>query len=440
MKRSSDAMGPEPLDPQDQIIDISNNLEVRIKFIDQEILRVVQPLCLASKKANGIPDATIEPAKSLLPRLEVFIRWLETSVEVTPALKQRSKIAGGLELIFKSPKFHFEDRSRERAQRLYERWEAQNWGKGEVVEENTDDESLTGSNDERALDAKRRRSSSAAQGSGTIIIPGKIRAPHASHPIIGEHGIMHGVVLKISSRRREYILDSRYQKRDAKVFGHNGLDVGQWWPTQLLALFHGAHGGKIAGISGTQETGAYSVVTSGGAYEELDEDRGSTLYYSGSRSHDNTDPKKPFPSSAGTLALKASQRARNPVRVLRAAGTGGSKSGSSLRPTVGIRYDGLYLVQDMQLQTNMNGSLYEQFKLVRLDGQPPLNNKARPTPAEVRDYYKREDGYRVFWSVLVCSWSGLHCYVSRKQDDALQIPRIDRLSMVHDWRFDLGAE
>jgi hypothetical protein len=89
---------------------------------------------------------------------------------------------------------------------------------------------------------------------------------------------------------------------------------------QIVALFRGAHGSKIGGISGNAATGAYSVVTSGGAYEELDEDRGNTLYYSGSRSHDNTDPKKPFPSSPGTLALKASQRTHNPVRVLRAAG------------------------------------------------------------------------------------------------------------------------
>ena len=379
------------MDTQNQIIDIPNNLEVRIKFINQEILRAIQPLCLASKKANGVPDSSSEPAKSLLPRLEVFLRWLETSVEITPALKDRSKIADGLGLMFKDPKYHFEERTKERAQQLYERWEAQNWGKGEVVEESSDDEDLAGG--EAMPDTKRKRSLSGAKGSGMEIVPAMIRAPPADHPIFGKGGIMHGVVLKISGRRKDYILDSRYQKTDAKVFGHNGLDVGQWWPMQIVALFRGAHGGKMAGISGNKDTGAYSVVTPGGAYESLDEDRGNTLYYSGSRSHDNTDPKKPFPSSTGTLALKASQRTQNPVRVLRAAGAGGKKSGSSWRPTVGIRYDGLYHVQDMQLRTNMNGGLYEQFKLVRLEGQPALNNRARPTAAEIRDYDKREEGY-----------------------------------------------
>lgn len=387
-------MEPEPIDPQNEIIDIPNNLEVRIKFIDQETLRVVQKLCVESRKVKGIPDSTSEPTKSLLPRLEAFLRWLETSVEITPALKQRSKIASGLELMFKKPEFHFEIRTRERAQQLYERWEAQNWGKGEVIEESTDDEDSVTTSSDAESGHKRRKSSSASatQGSGAIIVPGKIRAPPKDHPIFGEDGIMHGVVLKMSSHRKDYVLNSRYTKTDAKVFGHNGLDVGQWWPMQIVALFNGAHGSKIGGISGNSQTGAYSIVTSGGAYEELDEDRGNTLYYSGSRSHDNTDPKKPFPSSPGTLALKASQRTHNPVRVLRAAGAGGKKSGSSWRPTVGIRYDGLYLVQSMQLKTNMNGGLYEQFKLVRMDGQPALS-KARPTAAEIRDYDKREYGY-----------------------------------------------
>jgi hypothetical protein len=228
MKRSSDALEPEPIDPQNEIIDIPNNLEVRIKFIDQETLRVVQKLCLESRKAKGIPDSASEPTKSLLPRLDAFLRWLETSVEITPALKQRSKIASGLELMFRKPEFHFEIRTRERAQQLYERWEAQNWGKGEVVEESTDDEDLTGSSIETTPDAKRRRSSTTAQTSGTMIIPATIRAPPKDHPIFGEDGIMYGVVLKMSSRRKDYVLNSRYTKTDAKVFGHNGLDVGQW--------------------------------------------------------------------------------------------------------------------------------------------------------------------------------------------------------------------
>jgi hypothetical protein len=391
LKRSSDAMADEPIDPNNHILDVPNYLEARINFINQTSEKVIQRLCVEYGKRKP----TAEMFGALLPRLESFLQWLETSVEITPALKERSKVATCLQLIFNIPRFHFEERTKDRARQLYERLEAQNWGKGEVIEE--DDEGSVTSGDDGAGNSKRRRSSSDAtprRDSGADITVTTIRAPRASHPIFGESGIMHGVVLKITNGRKSYILDSRYPKRDAKVFGHNNLEVGQWWPMQILALFHGAHGARMGGIAGNSETGAYSVVTAGGPYEELDQDRGNVLYYSGSSSHFNTDPKQPSPSSNATNALKASMRMQKPVRVLRAAGGGGSKSRSSWRPTVGIRYDGLYRVVAMQLKINTSGGLYEQFKLERLGDQPALkNDKSRPTPAEVRDFYKREEGY-----------------------------------------------
>lgn len=301
-----------------------------------------------------------------------------------------------MKLIFARHEFHFDEPTKERARLLYSKWEGQNWGKGEVVDDDSSDND--DSNEDAANDAKRRKSSSSSstvikRDSKANIVPTTTRLPPISHPIFGEDGIMHGLVLKISPRRKDYIIDSRYTKRDAKVFGHNNLEVGSWWPMQLAALFNGAHGAKISGIAGNAETGAYSVVTSGGAYEELDQDKGDVLYYSGSRSHDNEDPKKSFPSSNATLALKASQRLNRPVRVLRAAGVGGSKRAANIRPTVGIRYDGLYRVVDMQEKTNTKGGLYEQFKLVRDEGQPPLSGIKRPTASEIRDYHKRDEHY-----------------------------------------------
>jgi hypothetical protein len=398
LKRNSDALADESIDPRNQVLDIPNNSGARIIFIKQELLRVIGVLCAQSKKINRLPDAAAEPMRTLLPRLEIFLQWLETSVEMTPALKASSKIDAGLKNMFDEPRYYFEERTRERARQLYERWEAQNWGKGEVAEDSTDDDEANDVNgDGSASSSKRKKSSSdatARRDSGADIAISTIRAPRVSHPIFGEHGIMHGVVLKITDGRKSYILDSRYPKREAKVYGHNNLEVGQWWPLQILALFHGAHGSRMGGIAGNSETGAYSVVTAGGAYEELDQDQGNTLYYSGSGSHANTDPKQPMPSTAGTNALKASMRMHKPIRVLRAAGVGGSKSRSSWRPTVGIRYDGLYRVAAMQLKINTNGGLYEQFKLERLGNQRALEeNKSRPTPAEVRDFYKRDEGY-----------------------------------------------
>jgi hypothetical protein len=396
-KRSSDAIDNDAtIDPENQVLAIPNNLDARVNFINTE-KKTVAKLCVASKNGVLDPNTTSTEAKAWLLRLELFMQWLETSVEMMPALKERTQIDIALQLMFNNPKFHFKETTRERARLLYERWRAQNWGKGEVVEESSDDPN---SDEDAASTSKRQKSSASgatAKGNPVSKIPTTVRPPPANHPIFGVNGIMHGVALKIGPRRKDYVLDSSYQKRDAKVYGHNGhngLQLGQWWPMQLLALFHGAHGARMGGIAGNAETGAYSVVTAGGPYEELDQDRGDVLFYSGSRSHENTDPKKPYPSSNATLALKASQRLGKPIRVLRAAGFGSSKSSAAtLRPTVGIRYDGLYHV--VQLRINMNGGLYEQFKLERLEGQRPLSDfvKSRPTAQEVQDFDRREDGY-----------------------------------------------
>jgi hypothetical protein len=138
-----------------------------------------------------------------------LLRWLETSVEMTPALKTHTKIEAGLQVMFNKPQFHFEERTSQRARQLYERRQGQNWGKGEVIED--DDEASVASGDDAAVSSKRIRSSSDAaprRDSGADIAISTFRAPRASHPIFGEHGIMHGVVVEIKNGRKSYILDS----------------------------------------------------------------------------------------------------------------------------------------------------------------------------------------------------------------------------------------
>jgi hypothetical protein len=383
------------IDPRDQVLDVPNNLEAQVAFINAEIM-VINNLCQLSRKIEGAPDPQTVNAmfchlakkmggggpdpntvnaevKGWLLRLELFMRWVETNVEISPTLNERTRIGEALQLMFDKPEYHFQETTRYRARTLYERWQAQAWGKGEVIEERSDDDANAVTSDDATT----------------------VRLPPRNHPIFGIGGIMHGVCLRIGPLRKDYVLDSRYQQRDAKVYGHNGLQVGDWWPLQVLALFHGAHGSRSGGIAGNAQTGAYSVVTAGGTYEELDQDKGDVLFYSGSNSHKNTDPQEPFASSNATLALKASQRLYKPVRVLRSAGTSKSSAAATLRPRVGIRYDGLYHVVAMQLKTNTNGGLYEQFKLERMEGQPPLGDfvKSRPTAQELRVFDRRVDGY-----------------------------------------------
>jgi hypothetical protein len=369
------------IDEQHQVAHAPNTLEARVVHIDNE-LRAVRDLCRISNMAGGVIDRSVEPAKTLLLRFQSFILWLENNAETSPALTLRNKMDQAIQLIQNNPQFHFQEETRDRARSLYERWQAQNGGR--VVEESSD---YANSDDDAA-------SGSASRATEKKKADPTVRLPPVDHPIFGIDGIMYGVALQIGAHRNDYVIG--YPKRNAKVYGHNGLEVGDWWPTQLVALFHGAHGARTCGIAGNRKTGAHSVVIAGGSYEDLDQDEGDVLFYAGSSSHNDTDPKEPFPTRKATLALKTSQRLGKPVRVLRAAGSRSSKSKvATLRPTVGIRYDGLYRVVGMLLKTNAKGGLYEQFKMERLGGQRPLNDfvKSRPTAKEVRDFNKIEDGF-----------------------------------------------
>ena len=159
-------------------------------------------------------------------------------------------------------------------------------------------------------------------------------------------------------------------------------------------MFHGAHGASQAGISADPHKGAYSIVVSG-EYEDLDTDKGDVLYYSGSGSHANTNPRQTPASTSGTQALHASLASGNPVRVLR------SHSGNGYHaPSKVLRYDGLYRLVDVRTPRNMNGGLYEQFKLERISReedelQIPIGRcKARPNGQDLKEYDRIDWSYQ----------------------------------------------
>ena len=75
--------------------------------------------------------------------------------------------------------------------------------------------------------------------------------------------IMRGIAAG-GTTRLAYSLDKNYipAPRPCNIFGHNGLQVGDWWPLRVCALRDGAHGAMQAGIAGSSNTGAYSIVVS----------------------------------------------------------------------------------------------------------------------------------------------------------------------------------
>ncbi|KAK3306108.1 PUA-like domain-containing protein [Chaetomium strumarium] len=230
---------------------------------------------------------------------------------------------------------------------------------------------------------------------------GRSRLPPPNHPIWGVNGIMHGMMRSPAAR---YTWDPRYrhQRRDCRVFGHNGLAPGAWWPLQALACFHGAHGHMVKGIVGDPTRGAYSIVVSGrsSTYHDLDVDYGDHIWYSADRPNNapTTSPTTPS-SSSSTAAVVGSQNGTEsadtrslrqaivtgrPVRVLRSAGRGDDRQWA---PEVGIRYDGLYTVVRAIKKTNDNGGTYCKFLLRRVPGQGDLAQLCARSPSrrQVRD-------------------------------------------------------
>ena len=147
--------------PDEVVLDVPNNTNHRIEFIKQQSRHVILMLCQQSKKAQGLPDSTVEPTRSLLPRLELFLRWLETDVEMTPELKKGSQIDGMLKLLFNDARFQFESSTRARASTLFQKWEEQSWGQGEVDEESSEEDTTALSGDEAPMSSNKRRKSSA---------------------------------------------------------------------------------------------------------------------------------------------------------------------------------------------------------------------------------------------------------------------------------------
>ena len=153
----------------------------------------------------------------------------------------------------------------------------------------------------------------------------------------------------------------------------------------MCALRDGAHGAKVKGIAGSVDRGADSIVVSG-AYVGMDIDDGEIIHYSGSDSHENTDPETPR-ISASTEAMRKANQLRKVIRVIRS-----SRGNWSGVPTVGFRYDGLYRITREHIKKNLKGGAYIRFTLKRESNQPPIDF-GRPTRREKLDFGRVRSHY-----------------------------------------------
>ncbi len=158
-----------------------------------------------------------------------------------------------------------------------------------------------------------------------------------------------------------------------------GVGVGMIFASRQELSVAGVHRPTMAGISGTPDEGADSIVLSGG-YED-DEDFGNLIIYTG---HGGNDPetKRQVADQTltrGNLALARSCAEGLPVRVVR-----GANLDSPFRPAFGYRYDGLYHVESYWSETGRSGYLVWRFRLVRdePDALPPPAQEPRRADLE----------------------------------------------------------
>lgn len=192
--------------------------------------------------------------------------------------------------------------------------------------------------------------------------------------------------------------------RNGRVLGTGPWVNGQTWHSRSAMSRDGIHRPLQAGISGTAEEGAESVVM--GYHDEkreqyyADVDEGNTVYYIGTALLRQKGDKEPTnlkdseeyelsritknsrgegPTNA-TKALMTSCRTGDPVRLIRSWRLADIVPS---RPYSGYRYDGTYVVESFEL-LKLERQIY-RFKMVRTsEGQGPLRLCEAPLGPEKR--------------------------------------------------------
>lgn len=150
----------------------------------------------------------------------------------------------------------------------------------------------------------------------------------------------------------------------------DGVSEGDWFPSHDELYAHDVHRFRGRGISGTEKTGADSIVLSGGYVDDRDE--GDLIIYTGEGGRDRDSGQMNADQSlgdSGNAALVISQALGHPVRVIEGLGI---TKGKRRRATKGYAYRGLFRVADHWMTVGQEGFRICQFKLLKIvPGQVP---------------------------------------------------------------------
>ncbi|KAL5791602.1 hypothetical protein ACOSP7_000196 [Xanthoceras sorbifolium] len=152
---------------------------------------------------------------------------------------------------------------------------------------------------------------------------------------------------------------------------NQGVLVGETWDDRLDCRQWGVHFPPVAGIAGQSKHGAQSVVLSGG-YKD-DEDHGEWFLYTGSGGRDLTGNKRTNKNQSfdqkfekSNEALRVSCKKGYPVRVVRSH----KEKRSSYAPEKGLRYDGIYRIEECWRKVGIQGFKVCRYLFVRCDNDP----------------------------------------------------------------------
>lgn len=179
---------------------------------------------------------------------------------------------------------------------------------------------------------------------------------------------------------------------DAVVGAIPTVPVGTVFPDRKAAMQDALHRSWGRGIDYDGKTGLSVAIALNEGYED-DEDLGSVIFYTGEGGQDASRRRqvKDQEWTGGNQGLSNAHRLGAPVRVLR-----GPRLKSPYACLDGYRYDGLYAVTDVWMDTGKNGYRICRFKLEAIDPSPdagisgpspsdPVARKAGTVLRQIRD-------------------------------------------------------
>ena len=154
------------------------------------------------------------------------------------------------------------------------------------------------------------------------------------------------------------------KQNKSTIYGSiQGARVGEIFVNRRALHDTNIHRGLMRRIA----PGGASIILSGGYVDDIDE--GNLIIYTGEGGRDANSGKQVADQSftGGNLALANNCRDGSPIRVTR-----GHKLASPYAPKYGYRYDGLYIIDSYAQKPGLNIFLIWRYRLIRLEGQPPL--------------------------------------------------------------------